>query len=263
MDERRLKLTLAYCGTPWRGWQSQAEGGTVQDEIEAAIARLVKLPLRIQGASRTDAGVHALGQVAHADVPESVPLPLPAWKDGLNALLPETIRVLSVETAPPDFDACGSVTGKVYRYRIWRAREMDPFEADRAWHVHGPLDMTTLRAAAAHLLGTHNFVRLSANRGDQTEEARRADIPGSTRTLRRVDLRETGDVLEIEIEGDAFLYRMVRMIVGSLIQVARGRDCLDWLTGLLKSPHGLQSHQTAPAGGLYLVRVNHSLTAQT
>jgi tRNA pseudouridine38-40 synthase len=256
MAEQRLKLTVAYCGTPWRGWQSQAEGGTVQDEIESAIKRLIKLPLRLQGASRTDAGVHALGQVAHVDVPDAVALPLAAWKEGLNALLPDTIRILEVQVAPPGFDACGSVVGKVYRYRIWRAREMDPFEADRAWHVHGPLDMETLRIAARCLVGTHNFVRLSANRGDQPEAARRLDVAGSTRTIQRVDLREGGEVLEIEIEGNAFLYRMVRMIVGSLIQIARGRDSLEWFTHLLESPHGLQSHQTAPAGGLYLVRVD-------
>ena len=257
MPEQRLKLTLAYCGTPWRGWQSQAEGGTVQDEIESAIKRLIKLPLRIQGASRTDAGVHALGQVAHVDVPEAVTRPLAAWTDGLNALLPETIRVLDTEIAPPGFNACGGVMGKVYRYRIWRTREMNPFEADRAWHVHGPLDMEALRMAAASLVGTHNFVRLSANRGDQSEEARRANPGGSTRTIHRVDLREFGDVLEIEIEGNAFLYRMVRMIVGSLIQVARGRDSVAWFTNLLETPHGLQSHQTAPAGGLYLVNVSY------
>lgn len=256
MAEQRLKLTLAYCGTPWRGWQSQAEGGTVQDEIESAIKRLIKQSLRLQGASRTDAGVHALGQVAHVDVPDAVSLPLAAWKEGLNALLPDTIRILKVQVAPPGFDACGSVVGKVYRYRIWRAREMDPFEADRAWHVHGPLDLQALKTAAACLVGTHNFVRLSANRGDQSETARRADSAGSTRTIQRVDVRENGEVLEIEIEGEAFLYRMVRMIVGSLIQVARGRDSLEWLTNLLESPQGLQSHQTAPAGGLYLVRVD-------
>jgi tRNA pseudouridine38-40 synthase len=255
MADRRLKLTIAYCGTPWRGWQSQAAAGAVQDEVESAIKRLVKAPLRIQGASRTDAGVHALGQVAHMDVPATITLPLLAWRDGLNALLPETIRVLSVEVAPPGFDACGSTRGKIYRYRIWRARELDVFEADRVWHVHGPLDMELMRTAAARVVGTHNFVRLSANRGDEPEEARRLDVPGSTRTIHRVELREVGEVLEIEVEGDAFLYRMVRMIVGSLIQVGRGRDSLEWFTQLLETPHGLQSHQTAPAGGLCLVRV--------
>jgi len=256
MPDQRLKMTVAYCGTPWLGWQSQAKGGTVQDEIESAILRLVKRPLRIQGASRTDAGVHALAQLTHVDVPDSITLPLSAWMDGLNALLPDTIRVLAIDLAPVGFDACGSTTGKTYLYRIWRAREMDVFEADRAWHVYGSLDMDALHTAARRLVGTHNFVRLSANRGDRPEEERREDVIGSTRTIRRVELREKGNVLEIEIEGDAFLYRMVRMIVGSLIQVARGRDTLEWFTQLLETPHGLQSHQTAPAGGLYLVRVH-------
>lgn len=256
MPDQRLKMTLAYCGTPWLGWQSQSEGRTVQDEIESATHRLVKHPLRIQGASRTDAGVHAIGQLAHVDVPESITLPVSAWMDGLNALLPDTIRVLSVDRAPEGFDACGSTIGKTYLYRIWRARDMNVFEADRAWHVYGALDMEMMRTAARLLVGTHNFVRLSANRGDRSEEERRDDVSGSTRTIRRVELREKGAVLEIEIEGDAFLYRMVRMIVGSLVQVARGRATLEWFTELLETPSGLQSHQTAPAGGLYLVEVH-------
>ena len=256
MPDQRLKMTLAYCGTPWLGWQSQSEGRTVQDEIESATHRLVKHPLRIQGASRTDAGVHALGQLAHVDVPESITLPVSAWMDGLNALLPDTIRVLSIDRAPEGFDACGSTIGKTYLYRIWRARDMNVFEADRAWHVYGALDMEMMRTAARLLVGTHNFVRLSANRGDRSEEERRDDVSGSTRTIRRVELREKGAVLEIEIEGDAFLYRMVRMIVGSLVQVARGRATLEWFTELLETPSGLQSHQTAPAGGLYLVEVH-------
>ncbi len=252
---RRLRLTLAYCGTPWRGWQSQPGGGTVQDELEAAVRRLTRHAIRIQGASRTDAGVHALAQSAHLDLPEEVRLPPAAWQDGLNALLPGSIRVLEAAPAAPSFDACGSAIGKVYRYRIWRARELDAFEADRAWHVYGPLDMAVLRLAADLLAGTHNFVRLSANRGDRPEAARRADMAGHTRTLKRLEIRDKGEVLEIELEGDAFLYHMARVVVGSMIHVARGRDALSWLEGLLSSPHGLQSHQTAPAGGLYLVRV--------
>lgn len=252
---RRLRLIVAYCGTPWRGWQSQPGGGTVQDELEAAARRLTRHAVRVQGASRTDAGVHALAQCAHLDAPEAPNLPPEAWRDGLNALLPGSIRVLAVAPAEPGFDACLSAVGKVYRYRVWRARELDAFEADRAWHVHGPLDTAALRAAAELLAGAHNFVRLSANRGDRPERARRADIAGHTRTLKRLEIRETGAVLEIELEGDAFLYRMARLIVGSMIHVARGRDPLSWLAELLASPHGLQSHQTAPACGLYLARV--------
>ncbi len=260
---RRLRLTLAYCGTGWRGWQSQSGGGTVQDEVEAAACRLGKFEARVQGASRTDAGVHALGQMTHLDVPERVALPLTAWREGLNALLPGSIRVLAADWAPPGFDACLSATGKLYRYRIWRAPELDPFESDRAWQVHGPLDLDALHAAAKLLTGTHNFVRLSANRGDRPESERRADIAASTRTLHRVEVREQDHLMEIELEGNAFLYRMARMIIGSMIHLARGRDPLPWLADLLADPHGLQSHQTAPAGGLYLVRVFYPPSGST
>ncbi len=260
---RRLRLKVAYCGTPWRGWQSQSGGGAVQDELEAAVRRLAKCGTRVQGASRTDAGVHALGQVAHLDVPAEVALPLAAWRDGLNALLPGSIRVVESDWAPAGFDACLSASGKLYRYRIWRAVEGDPFEADRAWHVHGPLDMDAMRAAADLLTGTHNFVRLSANRGDRPELERRSDAAASTRTLTRVTVNESGGLMEIELEGGAFLYRMARMIAGSMIHVARGRDPLSWLQGLLEEPQGLQSHQTAPAGGLYLVRVNYPPSGST
>jgi tRNA pseudouridine38-40 synthase len=181
-EGKRLRLKLAYCGTPWRGWQSLPGGRTVQDEVEAAIRRLAKIETRVQGASRTDAGVHALGQEAHVDVPAGLQLGWKGWREGLNAILPETIRVLRVGEAGPGFDACRGAEGKLYRYRIWRAREMDVFEADRAWHVHGPLDLGALQEAADRVVGTHNFVRLSANRGDRPEEARRADVAGSTRT---------------------------------------------------------------------------------
>lgn len=258
LSPRRLRLSLAYCGTPWRGWQSQPDGVTIQDELQAAVRRLAKFDARVQGASRTDAGVHALGQVAHLDVPDAITLPLPAWRDGLNALLPGSIRVLDATWAARGFDACLSATSKVYRYRVWRAPDLDPFEFDRAWHVHGPLDLDALRAAATLLVGTHNFARLSANRGDRPETERRADIAACTRTLHRVEARAHDHLLEIELEGDAFLYRMARMIVGSLIHLARGRDSLSWFENLLTDPHGPQSHQTAPAAGLYLVRVCYS-----
>ena len=132
---------------------------------------------------------------------------------------------------------------------------LSPFEWDRAWHVYGPLDLAALRECAQLLVGTHNFVRLSANRGDMSEVARRALPAKTTRTIRRVEVREDGDILEMEFEGDGFLYKMVRLIVGSLIQVARGRATKEWFADLLTSAEGLQSHQTAPAAGLYLVKV--------
>ena len=255
-NHQRLRLDLAYCGTPWRGWQSQSEGDTIQEQLQSAVMRLTKLPqILAEAASRTDAGVHALGQVVHVDFPAALSIPHASLRDGLNALLPETIRVLAICEAPAGFHASLNATGKIYRYRIWRPRDMDPFEADRAWHIHGPLDLDNLHRAIQLLHGSHNFVRLSANPGAVPEELRRTDVSGHTRTLRRVERRETCQTLEIELEGDAFLYHMARLIVGALLQLARGRTTLDWFTDLLASPFGLQSQAMAPAGGLYLVKV--------
>jgi tRNA pseudouridine38-40 synthase len=254
---KRLRLTIAYCGTPWKGWQSQDGGGGVQDEINAAIKKATDIVTQVQGSGRTDAGVHALAQVAHCDVPETVRMSGDAWVNALNACLPLTIRVLHVEDADPRFHARFDATGKVYRYRIWRPHMLSPLEADRAWHVYGSLDMDALRWCCEKLVGTHNFVRLSANRNDMPETERRTLPDKTTRTIHRAELREESDVLDLEFEGDGFLYKMVRLIVGSLIHVARKREPKEWFESLLSDSSGKQSNQTAPACGLYLVRVNY------
>ena len=253
--EKRLRMTVAYCGTPWRGWQSQEGGGGIQDELKAAVLKATGVATVVHGSGRTDAGVHALEQVAHFDVPEAVGMSDEAWVHAVNACLPLTIRVTSCGAAAADFHARFDATGKVYRYRIWRPRLLSPFEADRSWHVYGPLDMVALRRCAQMLVGTHNFVRLSANRGDIPETVRRTLTEKTTRTLFRADVREDGDVLEMEFTGDGFLYKMVRLIVGGLVHVARGRSTKEWFAELLATPEGLQNNQTAPAAGLYLVKV--------
>lgn len=255
---KRLCLTIAYNGTPWKGWQSQEGGGGVQDEINHAIRKATGITTQVHGSGRTDAGVHAYAQVAHCDVPETVRMNGTAWVNALNACLPLTIRVLDVEEAPPKFHARFDACGKVYRYRIWRPRMLSPFEADRAWHVYGPFDLEALRWCCEKLVGTHNFIRLSANRGDMPETVRRTLPEKSTRTIARVDLKEEGDILEIEFEGNGFLYKMVRLIVGSLIHVARKREPKEWFESLLTDPSGKQSNQTAPACGLYLVKVAYA-----
>ena len=251
----RLKLTLAYDGHPWKGWQSQISGGTVQDELESALTDLTKSKVSVQGSGRTDAGVHARAQIAHADVPDTMRLHPEAWVRALNVRLPHSIRVLQVEEAAPDFHARFDAVGKIYEYRIWRADVLSPFEDNRAWHFHGPLDMPLLHEAASLLCGTHNFARLSANRGDMTEDERREDGEGLTRTITRISIDEQGDVLRLTFEGDGFMYKMVRMMVGSLIHVARGRAPLSWLRDLVQNPVGEKTNQTAPSAGLYLVRV--------
>lgn len=252
---KRLRLAIAYCGTPWQGWQSQSSGCGVQDEMAEAFRKAIRINTQVHGSGRTDAGVHALAQIAHVDVPDTLRLGTDAWMSALNACLPSTIRVTVVEEADPSFHARFDARGKVYRYRIWRPALLSPFEADRAWHVHGPLDMDGLEKACELLRGTHNFIRLSANRGDLPELERRQRPEKTTRTIFRSEIRDLGDVLEFEFEGNGFLYKMVRMIVGSLMHVGRGRETVEWFEGLLADPGGPQSHQSAPAGGLYLMRV--------
>jgi tRNA pseudouridine38-40 synthase len=255
---KRLRFTIAYCGTPWKGWQSQESGGGIQDQLNTAIRRAVGVEARVQGSGRTDAGVHALAQVAHCDVPESVRMSAEAWANALNACLPLTIRIAKAEVAAPQaFHARFDAVGKTYRYRIWRPHLLSPFEAERAWHIYGPLDMQALRWCCEKVAGTHNFVRLSANRGDMPETQRRSLPDKTTRTIHRAELREFADVIELEFEGDGFLYKMVRLIVGSLMHVARGRESKEWFASLLEDATGMQSNQTAPACGLYLVGVNY------
>lgn len=254
---KRLRLTIAYCGTRWHGWQSQECGGGIQDVISGAILKATGITTSIQGSGRTDAGVHALAQVAHCDVPESVRMSDAAWLSAINACLPLEIRIIELREVPGTFHARFDSVGKIYRYRIWRPRLLSPFEADRCWHIFGPLDMAAMRECSQMLIGTHNFVRLSANRGNMPETQRRLHPEMSTRTIQRVDIRETEELLELEFEGDGFLYKMVRLMVGSLVHVARGRATREWFANLLTSSEGLQSHQTAPACGLYLVQVHY------
>jgi len=256
---KRLRLTLAYDGRPWRGWQSMPHGKTVQDELNGALLKVAGVPVRCQGSGRTDAGVHALAQVAHADVPETATLSPDAWANALNACLPGSIRVRDVSDPGPAFHARFNATGKTYRYRIWRHQVMSPFELGRAWQVYGPLDEPALREAAAMLLGTHDFARLSANRGGAKDARLRQDPAGTTRTLRRVEISSPDeDVMELEFEGDGFLYKMVRLLTGSLLHVARGKESLAWLRDLLEHPRvELKSHLAAPADGLYLVEVHY------
>lgn len=256
---RRLRLTLAYDGGPWRGWQTVSSGDAVQDALNAAFIKVAGGPVRNQGSGRTDAGVHALGQVAHADVPAAASLSTAAWGDALNACLPPSIRVTAVTEPHPHFHARYDAIGKTYRYRIWRPRVMNPFEVGRAWQVYGPMDETLLRKGADRLLGTHNFARLSANRGGEREAQIRQDPLSTTRTLRRVTLSQpTPELLEIEFEGTGFLYKMVRLLVGSLVQVARGKLSYAWFDDLLERPTAEpKSHHAAPADGLYLVEVHY------
>ena len=245
-DLLRLKLVIAYDGRPFRGWQSQATKDAVQDFIEAAFVKIVGQRVVVVGSGRTDAGVHALGQVAHADVPRDR-LPRGQWQAALNATLPREIRVLRAAPTRADFHAQYDASGKTYTYRIWNQSFLHPLEIGRAWFVPGALDPAILRAGARLLCGTHDFARFAVNRRQPERD--------TVRTIHGVTIQRRGPLISLRVTGNGFLYRMVRLLTGSLVRCAQGRAPLSWLTELLENPRIAKSHFTAPAEGLYLTRV--------
>lgn len=251
----RYLFTCAYDGTSYLGWQSQRGGGTIQDTIESAFARLLNQPLRIAAAGRTDAGVHALGQRFHADIPATCRMQPLQWQAALNAHLPAQIRILAVQRVPEDFHARFCATGKQYDYRICRAPVLSPFWVGRAWHLPRAWDLDKLHQALQCYLGEHDFRRLAARRGNEP-----SDPPPDyfRRTIYSADIREEGSMLTLHFRGDGFMYRMVRLLVGTAHQVARGRLSLAELQELMECPIGPTSRFCAPSAGLYLRRVEYA-----
>ena len=244
----RLKLVVAYDGGPFAGWQSQAGGNTIQDLLEAAFAQVCGEAVRVHGAGRTDAGVHALAQCAHADVPARSWVP-EKWLAALNASLPPEIRVLRASYVISDFHARFSARGKLYRYRIWNDRYLLPFEQGRAWHVPSDLDTAMLEREAAQFIGTHDFAGFAANRGKREED--------TVRTIHSARVRQSGKCVTLEFAGDGFLYKMVRLMVGALVRCAIGRAERGEIAQRLRNPEATSAtaRNVAPACGLYLVRV--------
>jgi tRNA pseudouridine38-40 synthase len=260
----RLKLIIAYDGTPFAGWQSQSHRNTIQDHIERAFERVLGQPARVHGAGRTDSGVHALAQCAHVDLPDNR-LSVARWSEALNALLPPTIRVLRCQYVSNDFHARLSAKEKIYRYRIWLSSVLPPFENARAWHIPRPVDLTILRRAARQFVGTHDFAGFAANRG---KSGRRGDTDSSRRTAGKQEkstirtiysarVRKTGPCVTIEFDGDGFLYKMVRLIVGALVRSALGKVSIENLAARLNSGQVSAPRFAAPAEGLSLVRVRY------
>jgi tRNA pseudouridine38-40 synthase len=244
---RRLKLIIAYDGAPFAGWQSQSHRNTVQDHLERAFERVTSGAVRVHGAGRTDAGVHALAQCAHADVAKFLS---PArWVEALNASLPPAIRVLRCRYVSNNFHARVAPKGKIYRYRIWTARILPPFEYHRAWHIARPLDLKILKSAAKHFVGTHDFAGFAANRGKPE--------PSTIRTINSVRVRQKGLCVTIEFDGNGFLYRMVRLMVGALVKCAIGKMHIEEIASRLHSGKVGSGRFAAPAEGLYLVRVRY------
>ena len=246
----RLKLIVAYDGTRFAGWQSQAGGNTIQDYLEKSVQTVSGDPVRVHGSGRTDAGVHALGQCAHVDVPAAT-LDAERWVHALNASLPPKIRVLRSRYVSQEFHARFSTRGKTYRYRIWNGRVLPPFEIDRAWHVPVPLNVQAIELATAQFLGQHDFAGFAANRGKPEQS--------TVRTITAARLRRVGGSLTLEFSGDGFLYKMVRLMVGAIVRCGAGKMAPAEVAERLRSPSppAAGSRFVAPAHGLILVRVRY------
>src|SRR4051794_17167988 len=245
---QRLKLTVAYDGSSFAGWQSQKHGNTVQDHLERAFQTITGKRVRIHGAGRTDAGVHALAQCAHVDVDDTRLAP-ERWTPALNSGLPPGLRVLRCQRVKPEFHARFSATGKVYRYRIWAGPVLPPLDYGRTWHLPRNLDLDKMRAAAATFRGKHDFRAFAASRGKPEQD--------TIRTIHHVSVRRTGFLSVIEFDGDGFLYKMVRLIVGALAECASGRLEMAELAARLHKKSSGNTRLAAPGTGLYLVRVRY------
>jgi tRNA pseudouridine38-40 synthase len=241
---RNLRFVIAYRGAGYNGWQVQPGVPTVQGTIESRLEQMTERPCRLRAAGRTDAGVHAAGQVANWLTPST--LSTMAFFRGLNALLPDDISVLSVTEVPLDFDARRHNQGKAYRYSIWNSPAPNPRLAPVSFHAHRPLDLQAMAAAARHFVGTHDFAAFRAASCERET---------TVRTVFRCTLSQEGSLIQIDVEGTAFLKNMVRIMVGTLIEVGRAKREAASLLGLLQEPDRSQAGMTAPAHGLTLRRV--------
>jgi tRNA pseudouridine38-40 synthase len=247
MDPVRFKFVIAFDGGAFHGWQSGRSGRGAADHVEAALARCAPGASGLVASSRTDSGVHALGLVAHADLPRAIaPERL---RGALNALLPATLRILDASQVSPSFHARFHAVSKEYRYQIRNHPVMNPLRIGHAWHVPQPLDVAAIREAAGCLLGRHDFRSFTVKRDGS---------PGETvRRLIRCDVRTRGPEITFVIEADGFLYRMCRRIVGTLVEVGRGKRTRDDVLAALQRPGHTDVGVTAPAHGLCLHRVRY------
>ena len=254
-----FKLTLSYDGTGLVGWQRQASGTSIQGLLEDALAELDGRPVAVTGAGRTDAGVHALAQVASASLAREIDAG--ALVRALNVRLPLAVRVTAAEVAPDSFHPRFQARAKTYRYRIWNADVVSPFERFYAWHILPPLDGDAMSAAARLLLGRHDFAAFQGT-GTNTATTEREIFRS---TFKRTSGSLTGDaaLLTYELTGSGFLRHMVRNIVGTLVEIGQGRHPPEWVSEVLASRQRAEAGRTAPAEGLFLVGVQYEQDADS
>ncbi|MDP9137239.1 MAG: tRNA pseudouridine(38-40) synthase TruA [Pseudomonadota bacterium] len=243
----RYRILVEYDGTPFVGWQMQDNGPSVQGVIVAALKALTGVEAKVQGAGRTDAGVHAMGQVAHFDLDGE-------WdarrlREGLNALLrPHPVAILEAQKVSQEFHARHSAIRRQYLYRILNRRAPPVLEADRVWHVNRPLDADGMHAAAQHLVGRHDF---TAFRSSECQAA------SAEKTLDRLDVRRAGEAIEIVAEARSFLHNQVRSMVGTLKLVSERKWSASMVGEILHARDRTRCGPVAPPQGLYLIKVEY------
>ena len=240
----RFKLVLEYDGAGFHGWQLQSGMRSVQGVVESALEEVLRLPVRVFAAGRTDAGVHAAGQAAHLDAPER--MRPEALRRALNAVLPRDVAVLAFEPAAPDFDARRDAVAKRYVYRILNRVQPSPLRRARTWHLRRALDVDAMGLAAAPLLGTHDFAAFQGAPGGGKEGS------DTRRSLTRLEATRSGDEVFVVAEGRSFLRHMVRNLVGTLVEVGRSRRAAEDVPEVLRSGDRSRAGPTAPAHGLCL-----------
>ena len=250
---RYFKLTIAYDGTDFHGWQIQAEKPTIQGEIVNVLRRLTREHVYLHGAGRTDAGVHALGQVGSFRTQSG--LSAEEFQRALNALLPPAIRIVGSEEVGPEFDARWSARGKIYRYRIYRGKVVPPMIWRYVLHYPFPLDEEAMRDAAARFTGTHDFASFAASTGSEEDDKERS----TEREIFATELVHSPDNEELvfTVRGRSFLRYMVRKMVGTLLDVGRGRLQPEDIERLFEMRDRSKSGPTVPPQGLVMVEVQH------
>jgi len=250
---RYFRLTIAYDGTDFHGWQIQANKPTVQGEIVAVLRRLTQENVQLPGAGRTDAGVHALGQVGSFRTQSA--LSAGEFQRALNALLPPAIRIVSAEETGPDFSARWSAKGKVYRYRLYRGKVVPPMLWRYVLHYPFPLDEEAMKEAAAKFVGVHDFTSFAASTGSEDDDKER----NMEREIYSSELKRTddGEELWFTVHGRSFLRYMVRKMVGTLLEVGRGKLSPADIERLYELKDRSKSGPTMPPQGLFMVRVDH------
>lgn len=245
----RFKLTISYDGTNYCGWQVQSNATSIQTLVQKAIETILRHPISLTGAGRTDAGVHALGQTAHCD--SAISIEPDRLRHSINALLPADIRIIQIQIAPDDFHARYCAAGKIYHYHLQLGPVSDPMTRLYRTPVYGEFDLEAFQHAASQFIGSHNFIAFA------NESHKGAAAHDSVRTLKRLDIVEQSGGLRLEFEGNGFLYKMVRNITGTLLDVAAHRRSSQEIAGLLLEKNRRLSGPTAPAQGLFLMEVKY------